>query len=62
MGKYYSQFLFRFQRELAHNPKVIYSKKDNITDVIVIKTDFADLKTATCVLSRSNDYILYSIY
>ena len=40
MGKYYSQFLLRCQREIAHSPKVIYSKKDNINDFLVIEHRF----------------------
>ena len=55
MWRFYLEFVFRCKRLLAYSLKVMYPKKDNITDVIVIKTDFADLKTATCVLSRSND-------
>ena len=44
MWRFYLEFVFRCKRLLAYSPKVMYSKKDYITDVIVIKNGFCRFK------------------
>ena len=44
MWRFYLEFVFRRKRLLAYSLKVMYSKKDYITDVIVIKNRFCRFK------------------
>ena len=57
------EFVFRCKRLLAYSLKVIYSKKDNITDVIVIKNRFCRFKDRhMCALKIKELYPLLYLF
>ena len=63
MWRFYLEFVFRCKRLLAYSLKVMYSKKDYITDVIVIRNRFCRFKDRhMCALKIKRLYPLLYLF